>query len=88
MAVIEKAIVTVFLDEDNNPRGLVWFNSKARVRELFVATRADEEAIIGLIENKDVKLKTRILKAPVQDMVSRETDALRLNGGNPDLSTS
>lgn len=46
----------VFLDEDGNPRGFIWFN-KNRERVLFVAAKADEEEIISLIENKDVKVK-------------------------------
>lgn len=55
---IEKSIVPLFIDEDGDPAGMLFFNPKTRSREIFVCRRATEDQIIRLYEQNDAKIKS------------------------------
>lgn len=51
----EKQSLTVFLDEEENPRAILFYN-KNRDRILYTTVKADEEQIVELLENKYTKI--------------------------------
>lgn len=63
MGTVEKIALTVFMGEDNEPRGFLYFN-KNRDRIVYTVAKADEEDIIELLNCKEVKIKKVEEKKP------------------------
>lgn len=56
MNTITKAHISIFLDDQNEPCGLIYFN-KNRERVIYLVDKADEEQIVGLFEGKNCTSK-------------------------------
>lgn len=54
MPQIQKQAIPVFLDEDGNPVGFIFFKPN-HGRIIFRCAEASEEEIIELYENKEIK---------------------------------
>lgn len=56
MNTISKAHVSMFLDDKDEPCGLIYFN-KNKERVIYLVAKADEEEIITLFEGKNCTSK-------------------------------
>lgn len=64
MNTITKASVSIFLDDQQEPCGLIYFN-KNRERVIYIVEKADEEQIVSLFEGKNCTVKKS--EIPVKD---------------------
>lgn len=48
----EKQSLRIFLDENGEPKAIIFFN-KNRDRVIYVLSKADEDQIVDLLENKN-----------------------------------
>lgn len=56
MNTIQKANISLFIDDQNEPIGMIYFN-KNRERVIYMIDKADEDQITGLFEGKNCTSK-------------------------------
>ncbi len=55
MKTIEKASIPLFLNDTNEPAGLIYYN-KNKERVIYIVHKTSEEEIINLFNNNDRKI--------------------------------